>query len=67
VTAAVRKTGNWPEIAPNTPFLPHVPVANCLKTNLPLLFSVHGMEEVAGSIPARSTKSLRKQKDQHPA
>jgi hypothetical protein len=50
--------GNWPETAPNKPLLPDVPFAKRLKTNLRLLFSVHGMEEVAGSIAARSTNSL---------
>src|SRR3989442_10813640 len=50
--------GNWPEIAPNTPFLPDVPVANCLKTNHRLLCFLHGMEEVVGSIPTRSTISF---------
>jgi len=48
----------WPEIAPNTPFLPDVPVANCLKTNHRLLCFFHGMEEVVGSIPTRSTISF---------
>jgi hypothetical protein len=47
--------GNWPEIAPNTPFLPDVPVAKCLKTKYRLQFAFHGMEEVVGSIPTRST------------
>jgi len=47
--------GNWPEIAPNTPFLPDVPVRKCLKTNDRLPLKLHGMEEVAGSIPTRST------------
>jgi len=38
-------------------FLTNPPVANHLKTNLRLLFRLNGMEEVAGSIPARSTKT----------
>jgi hypothetical protein len=47
--------GNWPEIAPNTPFLPDVPVRKLLKTNVRLPSEQHGMEEVVGSIPTRST------------
>jgi hypothetical protein len=47
--------GNWPERAPNTPFLPNVPVRKSLKTNDRLPREQHGMEEVVGSIPTRST------------
>src|SRR5438128_9795360 len=36
-------------------FQANVPVANPLKTNLRLLCCLHGMEEVVGSIPTRST------------
>jgi hypothetical protein len=35
----------WPEIVPNTPFLPVVPVAKCLKTKYPPQCLLHGMEE----------------------
>src|SRR5439155_1602295 len=45
----------WPEIAPNTPFLPDVPVRKSLKTNDRPPREQHGMEEVVGSIPTRST------------
>ena len=47
--------GNWPERAPNTPFLPDIPVRKRLKTNDRLPREQHGMEEVVGSIPTRST------------
>jgi hypothetical protein len=50
--------GNWPEITPNTPFLPDIPVRKWLKTNARLPLELHGMEEVVGSIPTRSTKFL---------
>ncbi len=49
--------GNWPEIAPSTPFLPDIPVRKYLKTNYRLLLKLHGMEEVVGSNPTRSTIS----------
>ncbi|MCI0353197.1 MAG: TonB family protein [Acidobacteriales bacterium] len=39
-------------------FLANAPVANCLKTNYRLLCFFHGMEEVVGSIPTRSTNFL---------
>jgi hypothetical protein len=52
--------GNWPEIAPNAPFLPDIPVGKCLKTNDRLPLKLHGMEEVVGSIPTRSTKSFHR-------
>jgi hypothetical protein len=41
--------------APNTPFLPDIRVRKCLKTNYRLPLKLHGMEEVVGSIPTRST------------
>ncbi len=47
--------GNWPEIAPNIPFPPNIPVRKSLKTNDRLPREQHGMEEVVGSIPTRST------------
>jgi hypothetical protein len=50
--------GNWPEIAPNIPFLPNIPVRKWLKTNDRPPREQHGMEEVVGSIPTRSTISL---------
>jgi hypothetical protein len=34
--------------APNTPFLPDVPVAKRLKANYRLQYLLHGMEEVVG-------------------
>jgi hypothetical protein len=49
----------WPEIGrkyrPIHRFPANVPIANHLKTNLRLLFLGHGMEEVGGSTPTRST------------
>ena len=52
----------WPEIGrkyrPKYRFPANIPVANPLKTNLRLLFRLHGMEEVVGSIPTRSTKLI---------
>jgi hypothetical protein len=42
------------------PFPANLPVVNVLKTNVRLPFPLHGMEEVVGSIPTRSTKSLNK-------
>jgi hypothetical protein len=52
----------WPEIGrkyrPIYRFPANLPVANRLKTNLRLPFRFHGMEEVVGSIPTRSTNSF---------
>jgi hypothetical protein len=49
----------WPEIGrkyrPIYWFPANIPAANHLKTNLRLPFRFHGMEEVVGSIPTRST------------
>ena len=42
------------------PVLPVYPAINCFRINLRLPFALHGMEEVVGSIPTRSTKSLNK-------
>src|ERR1700756_5134227 len=42
-----------------TGFRPDAPIANYLKTNLRLLFHFHGMEEVVGSNPTRSTIRLK--------
>jgi len=54
----------WPEIGrkyrPIYRFPANIPVAKHLKTNLRLPFLRHGMEEVVGSIPTRSTKPLYK-------
>jgi hypothetical protein len=50
--------GNWPEIAPNIPFPPNIPVRKSLKANDRPLCEQHGMEEVVGSIPTRSTISF---------
>jgi hypothetical protein len=50
--------GNWPERAPNTPFLPDIPDRKSLKTNHRPPREQHGMEEVVGSIPTRSTNSF---------
>jgi hypothetical protein len=44
------------KIAADAPFLPDVPVRKLLKTNDRPPRELHGMEEVAGSIPARSTR-----------
>jgi hypothetical protein len=52
----------WPEIGrkyrPIYRFPANIPAANHLKTNLRLPFRLHGMEEVVGSIPTRSTNSF---------
>jgi len=51
----------WPEIGrkyrPIYPVLTNVPVANYFRINLRQPFALHGMEEVVGSIPTRSTNS----------
>jgi len=53
---------DWPEIGrkyrPIYPFVTSSPVVNCFKLKLRLLCFFHGMEEVVGSIPTRSTNLL---------
>ncbi|HKR86487.1 MAG TPA: hypothetical protein VJS37_20165, partial [Terriglobales bacterium] len=53
----------WPEIGrkyrPIYPFFANLPVVNSFRINLRLPFTLHGMEEVVGSIPTRSTNSPR--------
>ena len=44
------------QIPPSGPFLPVVPVYNHCTVNNLRFRSQHGMEEVVGSIPTRSTK-----------
>jgi hypothetical protein len=63
-SSSVVHTKIWPEIGrkyhPIYRFPANIPVANHLKTKLRLPFRLHGMEEVVGSIPTRSTNSLNK-------
>jgi len=44
------------QIPPRGPFLPVVPVYNHCTVNMLRFWALHGMEEVVGSIPTRSTK-----------
>jgi len=47
------------QIPPRGPFLPVAPVYNCHAVNNLPFWELHGMEEVIGSIPIRSTKTFR--------
>jgi hypothetical protein len=47
---------NWCQTAPSTPVLPVNPINNRLSVYNLRFFRFHGMEEVIGSIPIRSTK-----------
>jgi hypothetical protein len=53
----VNLAANWQQIVPIVPFLPVVPARKyCSVYNLHF-HAHHGMEEVIGSIPIRSTKN----------
>jgi hypothetical protein len=49
----------WQQIVPIVPFLPVVPVCKCCAVYYLRSHAHHGMEEVIGSIPIRSTNSLQ--------
>jgi hypothetical protein len=46
----------WQQIGPIMPFLPVMPVYKCFAVYNLRFRAHHGMEEVIGSIPIRSTK-----------
>ena len=48
-----------PQITPIGPLLPVLPSCKCCAVYYLWFDSFHGMEEVVGSIPTRSTKSLQ--------
>jgi hypothetical protein len=50
---------NWCQTAPYLPVLPIQPAYNYLSVNNLRFIRFHGMEEVIGSIPIRSTKSFQ--------
>ena len=47
----------WQQIVPIVPFLPVVPVCKCCAVYYLRSHAHHGMEEVIGSIPIRSTNN----------
>ena len=47
---------NWCQDAPIWPVFPTNPIFNYLAVNNLQIVEFHGMEEVVGSIPTRSTK-----------
>ena len=53
--AWVNLAANWQQIAPIVPVLPTQPTHKCCAVNNMPFYSFHGMEEVVGSIPTRST------------
>ncbi len=50
---------NWCQRRPIGPVLPVLPSSKCLSVNYLAFRSFHGMEEVIGSIPIRSTNSFQ--------
>jgi hypothetical protein len=49
----------WQQMLPIMPVLPVLPTHKYLSVNNLAFDSYHGMEEVIGSIPIRSTKQLK--------
>ena len=49
---------NWCQNAPIWPVFPANPIFKCIAVNNLCIVKFHGMEEVVGSIPTRSTNHL---------
>ncbi len=56
---APKLVSTWCQSAPIVPVLPVPPTSNQLAVNKLTFLHFHGMEEVIGSIPIRSTKYIR--------